>query len=156
MQRRIAALIMILVVVLSIATLILARTLSTESPEGCPIEELKELVHMMAMDESWKTAHDRDGLPTEERHLLLFNFWRLIQEAARIMYSERGHFPDGIIRGIGGAATSFDGRYSITFISEEYLEFIDLITHFTGIERERINAGVGGRHVCIHLGICEC
>ena len=147
MQKRIVALILIFVVVLGVGTLILARTRSAESSENRHILELKDLVSTMAMDEAWRTARVFEGPRWDgfdERFFVLRNFWTLLEEAARIQHSENGYFPYGILSGLAGPHGSMDGKFTLSFISEEYIELLDLIMYFTEIEREMITVEVIG------------
>jgi len=71
----------------------------------------------------------------------LFHEITLIQQARGAVCESADPF---VIVGWGGAYSSLDGRFNITLLNKEYLDLLDFISEFTGIERDQMNVEVGG------------
>ena len=130
------------------------------SASDTDIAELKEMVTMLAeqrMIESrslvdfraYENLHlhpEYRSYMTDARFSLLREVNELIMEAFTTQNWSRGIAPSEFIlppiSGVGGPHGSFDGRFTIAFTSPEYLELIDFIADFIGVERNMINVEI--------------
>jgi hypothetical protein len=108
------------------------------------VSELRDLVETLAeiMYPEYHLSSERQAsLDDAQKHMRLRTFDAILHVASEIqMIASRGYYNHEVIviSSFAGSHGSLSGNFYVAFTHERYLELVDLLLEFTGIERDSI------------------